>query len=196
MKKTSIILLSVVAVVAIIALWIVKGYNHMVVADEQVNKDWAQVENQYQRRSDLIPNLVATVKGYAEHEQTTLDAVVAARSHATSITLDANNLTEEQLADFQQRQSDLSMSLGRLLAITENYPDLKANQNFLELQSQLEGTENRITVARNTFNASAQSFNAYIRRFPNNIVANMFGFEKKAYFQASEGANEVPTVAF
>jgi LemA protein len=196
MKKTSIILLSVVAVVAIIALWIVKGYNHMVVADEQVNKDWAQVENQYQRRSDLIPNLVATVKGYAEHEQNTLDAVVAARSHATSITLDANNLTEEQLADFQQRQSDLSMSLGRLLAITENYPDLKANQNFLELQSQLEGTENRITVARNTFNASAQSFNAYIRRFPNNIVANMFGFEKKAYFQASEGANEVPTVAF
>lgn len=196
MKKTSIILLSVVAVVAIIALWIVKGYNHMVVADEQVNKDWAQVENQYQRRADLIPNLVATVKGYAEHEQNTLDAVVAARSHATSITLDANNLTEEQLADFQQRQSDLSMSLGRLLAITENYPDLKANQNFLELQSQLEGTENRITVARNTFNASAQSFNAYIRRFPNNIVANMFGFEKKAYFQASEGANEVPTVAF
>ena len=196
MKKTSIILLSVVAVVAIIALWIVKGYNHMVVADEQVNKDWAQVENQYQRRSDLIPNLVATVKGYAEHEQNTLNAVVAARSHATSITLDANNLTEEQLADFQQRQSDLSMSLGRLLAITENYPDLKANQNFLELQSQLEGTENRITVARNTFNASAQSFNAYIRRFPNNIVANMFGFEKKAYFQASEGANEVPTVAF
>jgi LemA protein len=168
----------------------------MVVADEQVNKDWAQVENQYQRRSDLIPNLVATVKGYAEHEQNTLDAVVAARSHATSITLDANNLTDEQLADFQQRQSDLSMSLGRLLAITENYPDLKANQNFLELQSQLEGTENRITVARNTFNASAQSFNAYIRRFPNNIVANMFGFEKKAYFQASEGANEVPTVAF
>ena len=196
MKKTSIILLSVVAVVAITALWIVKGYNHMVVADEQVNKDWAQVENQYQRRADLIPNLVATVKGYAEHEQNTLDAVVAARSHATSITLDANNLTEEQLADFQQRQSDLSMSLGRLLAITENYPDLKANQNFLELQSQLEGTENRITVARNTFNASAQSFNAYIRRFPNNIVANMFGFEKKAYFQASEGANEVPTVAF
>lgn len=196
MKKTSIILLSVVAVVVIIALWIVKGYNHMVVADEQVNKDWAQVENQYQRRADLIPNLVATVKGYAEHEQNTLDAVVAARSHATSITLDANNLTEEQLADFQQRQSDLNMSLGRLLAITENYPDLKANQNFLELQSQLEGTENRITVARNTFNASAQSFNAYIRRFPNNIVANMFGFEKKAYFQASEGANEVPTVAF
>ena len=196
MKKTSIILLSVVAVVAIIALWIVKGYNHMVVADEQVNKDWAQVANQYQRRADLIPNLVATVKGYAEHEQNTLDAVVAARSHATSITLDANNLTEEQLADFQQRQSDLSMSLGRLLAITENYPDLKANQNFLELQSQLEGTENRITVARNTFNASAQSFNAYIRRFPNNIVANMFGFEKKAYFQASEGTNEVPTVAF
>lgn len=196
MKKTSIILLSVVAVVAIIALWIVKGYNHMVVTDEQVNKDWAQVENQYQRRADLIPNLVATVKGYAEHEQNTLDAVVAARSHATSITLDANNLTEEQLADFQQRQSDLSMSLGRLLAITENYPDLKANQNFLELQSQLEGTENRITVARNTFNASAQSFNAYIRRFPNNIVANMFGFEKKAYFQASEGAKEVPTVAF
>ncbi|MBO7234414.1 MAG: LemA family protein [Paludibacteraceae bacterium] len=196
MKKTSVILLSIVAVVAIIALWIVKGYNHMVVADEQVNKDWAQVENQYQRRADLIPNLVATVKGYAAHEQSTLDAVVAARANATSLTLDANNLTEEQLADFQQRQGDLSMTLGRLLAITENYPDLKANQNFLELQSQLEGTENRITVARNTFNASAQAFNAYIRRFPNNIIASMFGFEKKAYFQANEGAELAPTVAF
>ena len=181
MKKTTVILLSVVAIVAIIALWIVKGYNNMVVADEQVSKDWAQVENQYQRRADLIPNLVATVKGYAEHEQSTLDAVVAARAKATSITIDANNLTAEQLEIFQASQSQLSNTLGKLLAISENYPDLKANTNFLELQSQLEGTENRITVARNTFNTSAQSFNAYIRRFPNNIIASMFGFEKKAY---------------
>ena len=196
MKKGLIALIAAAAVLLVGFVWVKNAYNRMVVSDESVQAAWSQVENVYQRRADLIPNLVATVKGYAEHEQNTLDAVVAARSHATSITLDANNLTEEQLADFQQRQSDLSMSLGRLLAITENYPDLKANQNFLELQSQLEGTENRITVARNTFNASAQSFNAYIRRFPNNIVANMFGFEKKAYFQASEGAKEVPTVAF
>ena len=196
MKKTTVILLSVVAIVAIIALWIVKGYNNMVVADEQVSKDWAQVENQYQRRADLIPNLVATVKGYAEHEQSTLDAVVAARAKATSITIDANNLTAEQLEIFQASQSQLSNTLGKLLAISENYPDLKANTNFLELQSQLEGTENRITIARNTFNTSAQSFNAYIRRFPNNIIASMFGFEKKAYFQAAEGTETAPVVEF
>ena len=196
MKKTTVILLSVVAIVAIIALWIVKGYNNMVVADEQVSKDWAQVENQYQRRADLIPNLVATVKGYAEHEQSTLDAVVAARAKATSITIDANNLTAEQLEIFQASQSQLSNTLGKLMAISENYPDLKANTNFLELQSQLEGTENRITVARNTFNTSAQSFNAYIRRFPNNIIASMFGFEKKAYFQAAEGTETAPVVEF
>ena len=196
MKKTTVILLSVVAIVAIIALWIVKGYNNMVVADEQVSKDWAQVENQYQRRADLIPNLVATVKGYAEHEQSTLDAVVAARAKATSITIDANNLTAEQLEIFQASQSQLSNTLGKLLAISENYPDLKANTNFLELQSQLEGTENRITVARNTFNTSAQSFNAYIRRFPNNIIASMFGFEKKAYFHAAEGTETAPVVEF
>lgn len=196
MKKTTVILLSVVAIVAIIALWIVKGYNNMVVADEQVSKDWAQVENQYQRRADLIPNLVATVKGYAEHEQSTLDAVVAARAKATSITTDANNLTAEQLEIFQASQSQLSNTLGKLLAISENYPDLKANTNFLELQSQLEGTENRITIARNTFNTSAQSFNAYIRRFPNNIIASMFGFEKKAYFQAAEGTETAPVVEF
>lgn len=196
MKKTTVILLSVVAIVAIIALWVVKGYNNMVVADEQVSKDWAQVENQYQRRADLIPNLVATVKGYAEHEQSTLDAVIAARAKATSITIDANNLTAEQLEIFQVSQSQLSNTLGKLLAISENYPDLKANTNFLELQSQLEGTENRITVARNTFNTSAQSFNAYIRRFPNNIIASMFGFEKKAYFKAEEGTDTAPVVEF
>ena len=196
MKKTSIIILSVVAVVVIIGLWMVKGYNKMVVNDEQVSKDWAQVENQYQRRADLIPNLVNTVKGYAEHEQSTLDAVVTARANATNISLDTDNLTEEQLAEYQQRQGELSMTLGKLLAISENYPDLKANQNFLELQSQLEGTENRITVARNTFNTSAQAFNAYIRRFPNNVIASMFGFEKKAYFKATEGAEQAPVVEF
>ena len=196
MKKTSIIILSVVAVVVIIGLWMVKGYNKMVVNDEQVSKDWAQVENQDQRRADLIPNLVNTVKGYAEHEQSTLDAVVTARANATNISLDTDNLTEEQLAEYQQRQGELSMTLGKLLAISENYPDLKANQNFLELQSQLEGTENRITVARNTFNTSAQAFNAYIRRFPNNVIASMFGFEKKAYFKATEGAEQAPVVEF
>ena len=196
MKKTSIIILSVVAVVVIIGLWMVKGYNKMVVNDEQVSKDWAQVENQYQRRADLIPNLVNTVKAYAEHEQSTLDAVVTARANATNISLDTDNLTEEQLAEYQQRQGELSMTLGKLLAISENYPDLKANQNFLELQSQLEGTENRITVARNTFNTSAQAFNAYIRRFPNNVIASMFGFEKKAYFKATEGAEQAPVVEF
>lgn len=196
MKKSTIIFLSIVAVIVIIGLWMVKSYNNMVVAEEQVTKDWAQVENQYQRRADLIPNLVNTVKGYAAHEQRTLDAVVTARSNATNMKVNAEDLTEDQLAEFQQRQGELSMTLGRLLAITENYPDLKANQNFLELQSQLEGTENRITVARNTFNTSAQAFNANIRRFPNNIIANMFGFEKKAYFQAAEGTEQAPVVAF
>lgn len=196
MKKTTVIIVSIVAVIAIIGLWMMKGYNNMVVAEEQVTKDWAQVENQYQRRADLIPNLVNTVKGYAAHEQNTLDAVVTARTNATSMTLNPENLTQEEIAEFQQRQGELTTTLGRLLAITENYPDLKANQNFLELQSQLEGTENRITVARNTFNTSAQTFNAYIRRFPNNIIAGMFGFEKKAYFQATEGAEKAPVVEF
>ena len=196
MKKTTVIIVSIVAVIAIIGLWMMKGYNNMVVAEEQVTKDWAQVENQYQRRADLIPNLVKTVKGYAAHEQNTLDAVVTARTNATSMTLNPENLTQEEIAEFQQRQGELTTTLGRLLAITENYPDLKANQNFLELQSQLEGTENRITVARNTFNTSAQTFNAYIRRFPNNIIAGMFGFEKKAYFQATEGAEKAPVVEF
>lgn len=196
MKKTTVIIVSIVAVIAIIGLWMMKGYNNMVVAEEQVTKDWAQVENQYQRRADLIPNLVNTVKGYAAHEQNTLDAVVTARTNATSMTLNPENLTQEEIAEFQQRQGELTTTLGRLLAITENYPDLKASQNFLELQSQLEGTENRITVARNTFNTSAQTFNAYIRRFPNNIIAGMFGFEKKAYFQATEGAEKAPVVEF
>lgn len=196
MKKTTIIFVAVIAVIVLIGLWVGKSYNKMVTAEEQVSKDWAQVENQYQRRADLIPNLVATVKGYAEHEQSTLDAVVSARAEATNMKVDANNLTEEQLAEFQAKQGELGMALGRLLAITENYPDLKANQNFLELQSQLEGTENRITVARNTFNTSAQGFNTYIRRFPNNLIANMFSFEKKPYFQAEEGAEKAPEVVF
>lgn len=196
MKKTTIILVAVIAVIVLIGLWIGRGYNKMVTAEEQVSKDWAQVENQYQRRADLIPNLVATVKGYAEHEQSTLDAVVSARAEAINTKIDANNLTEEQLAEFQAKQGELGMALGRLLAITENYPDLKANQNFLELQSQLEGTENRITVARNAFNTSAQGFNTYIRRFPNNLIASMFSFEKKPYFQAEEGTEKAPEVAF
>ena len=193
MKKSTII---VIALVAIVAIWAVSGYNNLVKLDESVSTAWSNVENQYQRRADLIPNLVNTVKGYAAHEQNTLDAVVTARTNATSMTLNPENLTQEEIAEFQQRQGELTTTLGRLLAITENYPDLKANQNFLELQSQLEGTENRITVARNTFNTSAQTFNAYIRRFPNNIIAGMFGFEKKAYFQATEGAEKAPVVEF
>ena len=193
MKKGLII---IIAAVAVVAIWAVSGYNGLVSNEENVKSAWSQVENVYQRRLDLIPNLVATVKGYAEHEKTTLDAVVSARAEATNMKVDANNLTEEQLAEFQAKQGELGMALGRLLAITENYPDLKANQNFLELQSQLEGTENRITVARNAFNTSAQGFNTYIRRFPNNLIASMFSFEKKPYFQAEEGADKAPEVVF
>ena len=185
-----------VAIVVVIVLWAIGGYNGMVKMDEQVQNQWANVETQYQRRADLIPNLVSTVKGYAKHEQQTLEDVVKARSEATQVKVDAENLTPEKLAAFQKAQSGVSSALGRLLAVAENYPDLKANQNFLELQSQLEGTENRITVARKDFNDTAKSYNQAIRQFPKNILAGIFGFEKKSYFEAEAGSEKAPKVEF
>ena len=186
----------VLGILAIIVLWVANVYNAFVAAEEEVESAWAQVENQYQRRSDLVPNLVATVKGYAAHEQETLEGVVEARAKATQITIDPTNATPEQLAAFQAAQGELSQALSRLLAVAENYPDLKANENFRDLQSQLEGTENRIAVARQLFNESARKFNTAIRRFPNNIIAGICGFEKKPYFEAEEGANKAPKVEF
>lgn len=197
MKKPVIITLAVVAaIIAAIALWAMTGYNSLVSADETVSTAWSNVENQYQRRADLIPNLVNTVKGYAAHEQETLDAVVSARTRATQVTVDADNLTPEKLAEYQKAQGEVGAALGRLLAITESYPDLKANQNFLELQAQLEGTENRISVERRNFNEAAKEYNTSIRKFPKNILAGMFGFEKRPYFESQEGADKAPAVEF
>ena len=196
MKKGTVILITVVALVAIVALWAMSAYNKLVVADESVTTEWANVESQYQRRADLIPNLVSTVKGYAAHEQETLDAVVSARAKATQMTVDAKDLTPEKLQEYQAAQGEVGAALGRLLMITENYPDLKANQNFMALQEQLEGTENRIQVARQKFNLTAKTYNTSIRRFPTNILAGMFGFESKAYFEAEAGADKAPKVEF
>lgn len=197
MKKSVIITLTaIVAMVALVAIWVVSGYNSLVNADESVATAWSNVENQYQRRADLIPNLVNTVKGYAAHEQETLDAVVSARTRATQVTIDADNMTPEKLAEYQKAQGEVGVALSRLLAITESYPDLKANQNFLELQAQLEGTENRISVERRNFNEAARSYNTSIRTFPKNLLAGMFGFEKRPYFEAQEGAEKAPEVKF
>ena len=196
MKKGTVILISVVALVAIMALWVVSAYNQLVVAQESVTTEWANVESQYQRRADLIPNLVSTVKGYAAHEQETFEAVVSARAKATQMTVDADNLTPEKLQEYQAAQGEVGAALGRLLMITENYPDLKANQNFMALQEQLEGTENRIQVARQKFNLTAKTYNTSIRRFPTNILAGMFGFDAKAYFEAEIGAEKAPEVKF
>ena len=193
MKKSTIIIL---AVIAVIAVWAVTGYNRLVKADEAVSTAWSNVENQYQRRADLIPNLVNTVKGYAAHEKETLDAVVAARTRATQVAVDAENLTPEMLQEYQKAQNEVGMALGRLIAIAEAYPDLKANANFLELQAQLEGTENRISVERRNFNEVAKKYNTSIRTFPRNMLAGMFGFEKRPYFEAQEGAENVPVVQF
>ncbi len=196
MKRSTLILLAVVAAVVILVAGAIGQYNKLVVMDEQVNAQWANVENQYQRRADLIPNLVATVKGYASHEKTTLEGVISARSRATQVTIDPSNITPEKLQEFQAAQGELSSALGRLLMITENYPDLKANQNFRDLQVQLEGTENRIANERTQFNNLANGFNAVIRKFPTNILAGMFGFDKKAYFEAEKGSENAPTVEF
>ena len=193
MKKSTIIL---IAVIAIAAIWGVSAYNGLVKMDESVNTAWSNVENQYQRRADLIPNLVNTVKGYAAHEKETLEAVMAARSKATQMTIDADNLTPEKLQEYQKAQGEIGSALGRLLAITEAYPDLKANENFKELQTQLEGTENRISVERRNFNEVARTYNTSIRTFPKSILAGMFGFDKRPYFEAEEGANKAPEVKF
>ena len=196
MNKKLVILIVVAAVLLGCFAWVKNVYNQIVVSDEYTQSMWAQVENVYQRRADLVPNLVATVKGYAAHESETLENVVAARAKATQVTVDPANLTSEAVAQFNQAQGELSSALGRLLLIQENYPDLKANQNFLELQAQLEGTENRIATERMKFNDAVKSFNTGIRRFPDNIIASMFGFEKKGYFEAQEGAHTAPAVEF
>lgn len=195
MKKNKGLIITIV-VIALVALWGISSYNGLVSMDENVSNSWANVETQYQRRSDLIPNLVNTVNGYAKHESQTLEAVMAARSQATQVKIDPSNCTPQQLAAYQKAQGDVTTALGKLLAITENYPDLKANQNFLELQSQLEGTENRINVARKDFNDSAKEYNTSLRRFPRNIIASMFGFEKRNYFEAEAGAEKAPKVEF
>lgn len=193
MKKSSII---IIAVIAIVAIWAVSGYNGMVNKEETVSNAWANVEAAYQRRADLIPQLVNTVKGYANHEKTTLDAVVSARTKATQMTVDVGELTEENIQKYQEAQGEVGAAIGRLLAITESYPELKANENFSELQAQLEGTENRINEVRKNYNASVKEYNVSVRKFPNNIVAGMFGFERKAEFKAEEGASKAPEVNF
>lgn len=172
------------------------GYNTMVSQDENVKGKWAQVENAYQRRADLVPNLVNTVKGAAKHEEGTLTAVVEARAKATSVTINADDLSEENIAKFQKVQDQFSGSLSRLLASVEAYPDLKANQNFLELQAQLEGTENRISTERRSYNEAVQQFNTTVRSFPNNLMAGMFGFKAKGTFTAAPGSDKAPTVSF
>ena len=194
MKKSSVIIVLIVA--AIVVVWGITGYNGLVGMDEGVQTKWADVETQYQRRADLIPNLVNTVKGYAAHESETLQAVVEARAKATSMNIDPSNMSAEQIANFQKAQDGVSSALGRLLVTVEKYPDLKANENFRELQAQLEGTENRISVARRDYNEAARKYNTTLRSFPKNILAGMFGFEKKAYFEAQEGSEQAPTVQF
>lgn len=178
------------------SMWGVKKYNSLQVADEAVSAQWAQVENVYQRRLDLIPNLVNTVKGYAEHEQETLTAVVEARAKATSTTIDAGNMTAASMQQFQDSQQGLSSALSKLMVVVERYPDLKANQNFLELQAQLEGTENRIATERRRFNDTARLFNASIRTFPTSIIANMAGLDARPYFEAEKEAAQAPKVEF
>jgi LemA protein len=194
--KGWIILIVIVAVILIGILWGVGKYNNLVVRQEGVNKQWANVENVYQRRSDLIPNLVETVKGAANFEKSTLTAVIEARAKATSVQINPDKLDEASLQKFQAAQDELSGALARLMVVVEQYPQLKATQNFQELQAQLEGTENRITVERMKFNEAAQEYNAYLRRFPTNIIAGMTGFEKKAYFQAAPGSEKPPKVQF
>ena len=194
MKKTTIII--ILSAVAVVMLWGVTAYNGIITAEENVESKWGNVQNVYQRRADLIPNLVATVKGYATHEKTTLEEVTNARAKATQMTVKVDDLTPEKLQEFQQAQGAVSSALGRLLAIAENYPDLKANQNFLELQAQLEGTENRINVERKNFNEAAKAYNTKIRRFPTSILAGIFGFDKKPYFEAEAGSEIAPTVQF
>ena len=193
MKKSSII---IIVAIAIVAIWAITGYNGLVSQDETVANSWANVEAAYQRRADLIPQLVNTVKGYANHEKSTLDAVVSARTKATQMTVSVDDLSEENIQKFQEAQGEVGTAIGRLLAITESYPELKANENFSELQAQLEGTENRINEVRKKYNDAVKTYNVSVRRFPNNILAGMFGFERKAEFKAEEGASKAPEVNF
>jgi LemA protein len=196
MKKSLIVILVVVLFVVILFGSIRSTYNKMVTMNEGVSAQWSQVENVYQRRSDLIPNLVNTVKGYATHERETLEGVIEARAKATQVTIDPSKLDAASIKNFQETQGGLSSALGKLMVVMEQYPNLKADQNFRDLQAQLEGTENRIAVERGRFNEAAQFFNAYIKQFPQNIFSGMFGFEKKAYFEAEKGANKAPVVNF
>lgn len=197
MKKTGLIILAVAAVLLLGAFfWVKNSYNSLVAAGEGVSAAWSQVENVYQRRADLIPNLVATVKGYAAHESETLENVIAARAKATQMTVDPDNLNAENIKAYQDAQGELGNAIGRLLMITENYPDLKANQNFLDLQAQLEGTENRISIERKKYNDIARAYNTMVRSFPKNIIASMFGFDTKEYFKADESASKAPEVKF
>ena len=193
MKKSTLIILAIVAVVVV---WAISGYNGLVSKEEGVNQAWANVESAYQRRSDLIPNLVNTVKGYAEHESETLQAVTDARAKATSLNIDPATATPEQVAAYLEAQQGVGSALGRLIAVSESYPELKANENFRDLQAQLEGTENRIKVERDRYNEAVKTFNVQIRRFPTNILASMFGFEKRSMFEAQEGAEVAPVVEF
>lgn len=185
-----------VVVIVLLALFGMKTYNSIIGLDENVEESWGKVESSYQRRNDLIGNLVKTVQGAADFEKSTLESVINARAKATSVNIDPSNITPEQLKQFNQAQSGLSSALSRLLVTVERYPDLKANQNFLELQSQLEGTENRINVARDRFNEAVKPYNKTIRSFPNNLMAGMFGFSKRAYFEAEEGSEKAPDVDF
>ena len=186
----------IVALAVILFFWTKGVYNNLVTQDEGVKTAWSQVENQYHRRADLIPNLVNTVKGYAAHEKNTLEGVMNARAKATQTTIDPTNLNEETMKQYQAAQGELSNALSRLMVVVERYPELKANENFRELQVQLEGTENRITVERKRFNEVAQGYNTYVRTFPNNILSGIFGFQTKAYFTAEAGAEKAPQVEF
>ena len=191
-----IVAIAIIFVLFLLAVWGTSSYNNLVTKEETVNQSWANVQNVYQRRSDLIPNLVATVKGVANFEKSTLTAVIEARANASKVNINPKNLDEASLQKFQTAQDGISSSLSRLMVVVERYPELKATQNFAELQAQLEGTENRITVERRNFNEAAQAYNTYLRRFPNSIFAGMFGFQKKAYFAAQKGAENAPKVEF
>ena len=195
-NKKPFILIGIVALIILIIGWLMSGYNDMVKLDENVNREWSQVENQYQRRLDLIPNLVNVVKGYASHEKETLEGVIEARAKATQTTIDPSNMTEEQLANFQKSQDGLSGALNRLMVVVEKYPELKATDNFKQLQAQLEGTENRITLARKDYNDAATIYNKEVRSFPNSMLAGIFGFSVRPQFKAQEGAESAPTVQF
>ena len=196
MSKTLKTILIIVGIVLVLGAMLVKPYNNMVQKDEESSKAWSNVENAYQRRMDLIPNLVKTVQGAADYEKGTLTEVIEARSKATSVQVDPSNLTEESIAKFQAAQDQLSSALSRLMVVVERYPELKATEEFKSLMDALEGCENRITVERGKFNETVNDYNQYIRRFPNNIIAGIFNFDKKGYFKASEGAEKAPEVEF